>query len=538
MGCAAVLPHAGTHELGKSDFGASEGYATEEEKASWISCCAAIVTHSYFDIVISTFIILNGLSIGVQTNYMATELVMEVPLALRGIEVFFCCIFTLELVIRIGAFGAYFAKGPEKWWNFFDTAVVTLQIVEEIVNLYTALQETSPDEDSSTLSQNFSFMRILRVLRLIRIVRLVRVLRLISELRTIVTSIASSLRHLLWTVLLLVLMIYTIATYLTQLVADTRLANPATDDSDLIQWWGSVGRSCLTLFEAISGGCDWDSNVVPLMQINVLLGPCFCWYIAFAILALMNVVTGVFVENAIDSANKDKEKYLVQTAQELFARADPNGTGVITWAEFQRQLQCPELQGYFQGLGVDPKSAKGLFRILDLDNSGEIDSQELLTGTLRLRGAAKAIDLAALIYENRRMARRLQVFQRSVLRCLTKVDKRMDDKVDDMRRSFIGDTDGPLQTSRSYLGGSLLGSSASACSAKTGYGFDDFKSEEPSRHVERLMSPISPLPPIHPHPSMHTENLVSAPGGMQVVLKRHATDGCGDVNWEEIQDLR
>mmetsp|Transcript_94567 Transcript_94567/g.174056 ORF Transcript_94567/g.174056 Transcript_94567/m.174056 type:complete len:97 (+) Transcript_94567:3-293(+) len=67
-------------------------------------------------------------------------------------------------------------------------------------------------------------------------------------------------------------------------------------------------------------------------------------------------------------------------------------------------------------MGVDTVSAKGLFKILDLDNSGAIDAEELITGTLRLRGHAKAIDLAALIYESRRMSRRLQQHMRNMER--------------------------------------------------------------------------------------------------------------------------
>merc|ERR1719210_2720124 len=131
-------------------------------------------------------------------------------------------------------------------------------MVEEIINFYASVQKT----DSSSLSQNFTFMRILRVLRLI------------GELRTIVTSIVSSLKHLLWTVLLLLLLIYTLAVYLTQLVVDTRLSDPDADFPNLLQWWNSVGRSCMTLFQAISGGVDWDATLEPLSRhISVLLAP-------------------------------------------------------------------------------------------------------------------------------------------------------------------------------------------------------------------------------------------------------------------------
>jgi len=362
------------------------------------------VYHAYFDITIAFLIILNGLSIGVQTDCMARAVTEKVPFVLRVIEIFFCTAFTMELALRIMVEGRFFFIGVEWGWNLFDCGIVLLQVFEEIMGIIAALNSAA--DGSRT---NFSFMRMLRILRLIRIIRIVRVLRFIGELRTIVTSIASSMKHLLWTVMLLLLMIYTISVYFTQLVLDHRLGNANSDLVDLVTPWGSLGRSALTLFGSISGGIDWEIAVVPLIQhISVFLAPLFCLYIAFAILALMNVVTGVFVENAIDSANRDKERYLVQTVRELFEKADLDHSGVISWVEFESQLLNPELKTLLQALGIDQVSAKGLFKLLDIDNSGFIDANELLTGTLRLRGEARSIDLAALIYENRRNSRRVQ----------------------------------------------------------------------------------------------------------------------------------
>lgn len=366
-----------------------------------------------FDMVIAILIVLNGVTIGVQTEYMATNLTEDVPAGLRAVEISFCVAFTGELLLRILVEGRYFAYGKDWAWNMFDSLVVMLQLMEEAMGIITA----APGRDRA--HTNFSFMRIFRVLRLIRIVRVLRVLRLIGELRLIVTSIASSMRHLFWTVMLLILMIYTLSVGFTQLVLDHRLP-PSNEEvaAEMTACWSSIGRSSLTLFESITGGMDWDVAIRPLARnIHVLLAPLFCLYIAFTLLALMNVVTGVFVENAIDSANRDKERYLVQTARELFERADPDGAGVITWSEFERQLARPALQEYLKGMGVDTVSAKGLFKILDLDNSGAIDAEELITGTLRLRGHAKAIDLAALIYESRRTSRRLQQHMRNMERC-------------------------------------------------------------------------------------------------------------------------
>lgn len=371
---------------------------------------AMLLTHPAFDLVVAALIMLNGFVIGLETELMASQVTEEVSPVFRVIEVAFCILFSCELALRIACFGKQFFLNEEWRWNLFDLAIVLLQVVEEIVTFIA----TTAGSTADAMSTNFSFMRLMRILRLIRIVRMVRVLRLISELRTMVTSIGSSMNQLLWAVVLLLLIIYVVSVYFTQLVVDHRITNEGGDFPELIAYWNSLGRSALTLFGAISGGIDWDMAIGPLMtHISLAMGPIFCLYIAFAVLALMNVVTGVFVENAIESANRDKERYLIETARDLFHTA-LSSTGVISWVEFEKQLESPELQGYLQGLGVDAASARGLFEILDVDGSGTIDAEELLTGTLRLRGGAKAIDLAALIYENRRNAHKTLSYHREM----------------------------------------------------------------------------------------------------------------------------
>merc|ERR1711937_269472 len=104
----------------------------------------------------------------------------------------------------------------------------------------------------------------LRTLRLVRILRVVRVLHLISELRTIISSITGSFKSLGWTVVLLTLIIYIVGVYFTQSIADHVLemveAEQTLDEreTNLQYFFGSLGRSLLSLWQAMSGGADWD----------------------------------------------------------------------------------------------------------------------------------------------------------------------------------------------------------------------------------------------------------------------------------------
>merc|ERR1712113_1212929 len=95
----------------------------------------------------------------------------------------------------------------------------------------------------------------------------------------------------------------------------------------------------------------------------------------------------------------------------------------MNWEEFQTQLNDPDLQLYFRSIDLDLSEAKGLFSLLDLDENGTVESEEFIMGCLRLRGQAKAIDLASLTYEmrqrHRQMTALVQQFTSDVLGALS-----------------------------------------------------------------------------------------------------------------------
>jgi hypothetical protein len=171
--------------------------------------------------------------------------------------------------------------------------------------------------------------------------------------------------------------------------------------------------------------------VEPLIQgISPFTGVLFLLYIAFAVLAMMNVVTAVFVENALATANSDKEQHLVAQLRELFVTADEDQSGMISWEEFERKLDDESMVKYFKALELDVCEAKGLFTLLDVDNVGEILIEEFVSGCLRLRGGAKAIDLATLMYYNKRMSSNMRAHCVYIEEMLEEVMDVMEDSMD------------------------------------------------------------------------------------------------------------
>jgi len=149
---------------------------------------------------------------------------------------------------------------------------------------------------------------------------------------------------------------------------------------------------------------DWDDLLSPLEEaISPWLSLVFAAYIAFSVLAMMNVVTGVFVESALASARADREAEVVNQVRRLFQVTDRDSSGSISWEEFCAALDDDDMSRFMKSLDIDTEEAKGLFLLLDTDGSGTVDSEEFTQGCLRLRGPARAIDVSTLMYSNKRM---------------------------------------------------------------------------------------------------------------------------------------
>merc|ERR1712110_34088 len=117
----------------------------------------------------------------------------------------------------------------------------------------------------------------------------------------------------------------------------------------------------------------------------------------------------------LQSTKQDSDIDMVTRLREVFASARPAATtgscgldARMTWPEFEHQLGSPQMETYFKSLDLDTSEAKGLFSLLDIEETGAVDAEDFIMGCLRLRGPARAIDLATLMAETRRLGRLLR----------------------------------------------------------------------------------------------------------------------------------
>merc|ERR1719454_2603945 len=95
----------------------------------------------------------------------------------------------------------------------------------------------------------------------------------------------------------------------------------------------------------------------------------------------------------------------------LFTREDskmaPYTMENITLKGLQDCFQTEEAAKVFASMDINVEDAWDLFKLIDIDDSSTVCIGEFITGCLRLKGGAKAIDVARLTYEHGHLVKKL-----------------------------------------------------------------------------------------------------------------------------------
>jgi len=249
---------------------------------------------------------------------------------------------------------------------------------------------------------------------LVRIVRMLRAVRLLRELRMMIASIMNSAMSLFWSIVLLGLVIYVFAVFFNAQVIHHCFAVGGCQGSLMLVRFGNLTEAVFTLYLSVTGGISWIEIVEILVEVHWSNRPMMVFYVFFVLFAVMNIITGFFVESAMRSAQNDKDELIyaqiaardseLQELLKLFQEGDSDESGTISWDEFKQHLANDRVCALFRAIGLEVDEAMGLFRLLDTHRTGMLPIEELVIGCMRLKGNAKSIDLATLMYENKRYA--------------------------------------------------------------------------------------------------------------------------------------
>eukprot|EP00927_Polykrikos_kofoidii_P055967 TRINITY_DN5014_c0_g1_i2.p1 TRINITY_DN5014_c0_g1~~TRINITY_DN5014_c0_g1_i2.p1 ORF type:complete len:949 (+),score=174.45 TRINITY_DN5014_c0_g1_i2:74-2920(+) len=375
---------------------------------------ARVMASTKWDLVVAFAILSNTVYMGVEIDQRSTGLPQ--PEAFRWIGYFYTLIFAVELLLRLlNERGGFFTPGNRNVaWNYLDMFVVATSIFEVYIELGARVSPDKAASNAASTSQ-LRIIRVVRITRLIKIFRIARILRFVRALRTLVNSIFYTLKSVFWALLLMVLIMYIFAMLLCQAVNDYARDDKGVPTESMSLFWGNLLRSMLTLLMTITGGISWHDCVVPLTDIvSPMPGmwvAVFLVYVVFMVFAVLNVITGFFCESAIQSAKNDHDlviqehlmnkKAYIKKIKKLFSDIDEDGSGEISKEELEAHLNNEMSGAFFEHLELDVNNAHDFIKLIDADGTGDLDLAEFVEGIYRLRGPARALDIAEVAFDQR-----------------------------------------------------------------------------------------------------------------------------------------
>lgn len=327
-----------------------------------------------FDYSMGAIIVVNSITIGT-----------EQTLRLQGgdtswvemVEHFFLVVYTLELAMNLYVRGLWaFADN----WIRFDLFLVISGVVTQWVL-------AAFDDD---IVEAVGFLMVLRTARLMRLARTVRLLLRFKELWMLVRGLINSASTMLYTLLMLFIILYIFSCIAIELITMHRLsigpdASPAFQ-ALVAEYFPSLMGTMLTLTQFVA-----LDNIVsiyrPLIEADPWLIIYFVGLILVVGIVLMNLVTAVIVNSALEQAVQDKDllktmeeqrkKKLIKDLRRIFTRLDEDGSGQLSRHEVEHvDEQDRDVLSQLMTL----KDPVEIFDALDVDGSGDIGIDEFCDG--------------------------------------------------------------------------------------------------------------------------------------------------------------
>jgi len=413
-----------------------------------------------FKIACSLIIMASILCVAMETNQTASQAMgVDLCMSRRGpapeeldlsmfkhLEYGFVCWMTLELCVNLRTTGAL-CSGPDWKWNIFDLVILVSSALQMFLDSMASMVGMTRSLRLGRL------MKFIRVMRLAKVMKVLKVFRHLHGVRKMILSMIGSLSTLLWALFLMFFLTFLVGVLLLQGVEMhfkekidflsesgalgpeclAGVANswddfvPASDllpmfsvdpeqdisTEQVVKLYSSVQKSMLTLFASISGGTEWPVVADPLMRIHWIFAGVWIVFICLMIFGVLNILTGIFCEAAMQAAASDRVAIIMKDREEKetaakvlrhsFESIDEDNSGMLTKEEFLQLLADEEVVAMCTHIGLDTSEAGGLFNLLDDDDSGTIQFEEFLQGCLNLKGGAQKMDIMHLTIMNRKM---------------------------------------------------------------------------------------------------------------------------------------
>lgn len=213
---------------------------------------SAILSDRRFEITITALIILNAITLGLETS---DRVMAEVGPYLLAFDKMILTIFVIEIAARLFVHRLKFFTDP---WSIFDFTIVAIALM--------------PQQGA------FSVLRALRILRVLRLITFV------PSLKRVVGALISALPGMGSIILLMGLLFYVFSVMATKLFSDS-----------FPEWFGTIAASAYSLFQIMTLE-SWSMGIVrPVMEVYPYAWAFFVPFILCTTFVILNLFIGIVV---------------------------------------------------------------------------------------------------------------------------------------------------------------------------------------------------------------------------------------------------
>eukprot|EP00927_Polykrikos_kofoidii_P061713 TRINITY_DN56551_c0_g1_i1.p1 TRINITY_DN56551_c0_g1~~TRINITY_DN56551_c0_g1_i1.p1 ORF type:complete len:546 (-),score=63.18 TRINITY_DN56551_c0_g1_i1:20-1657(-) len=356
-----------------------------------------MILHPYADLVVAAVVVINAILIGIRLSIVDHDGISDV----LGIFEHVCsAFFFVEMIVRVVVFKRRLLYASDWEWFLFDALLVAFSCVEVIL----AALVWNGVSNIAALSNTAKALRVARILRIIRMIKF------LSKLQIMLRMILGSLASLTWLFILSAIFAYAFAILLTQGASMWTVSTSPEDKTEqrlINDYFGTIPRSCYTLFISATGGVSWGEPASAALSCGDGYFAAYCLFMFFASFSVLNIFTGVVVDEAIQHASKDRtlkdikaremKQAFVSDLSDMLLDLDSNGDGLISKQEWNHFCNSSCVSSTLASLDVKIPDAMSIFALLDTDGDGQLSTSELVQGIKELRGNATRIDVHSIM---------------------------------------------------------------------------------------------------------------------------------------------
>jgi voltage-gated sodium channel len=241
---------------------------------------ANIVENKFFIRAIIILIIVNAITIGLETN---KDLMKAYGTYFHLFDHFVIGVFVVEVALKLYAYRLSFFKVG---WNIFDFIIVAISLIPSAAGL--------------------------SILRALRIFRLFRLFSLVPQMRNVIGALLHAIPGMASIIGILLVLIYISAVLATQFFGQN-------DDPIMYSYFGDVSHSMYTMFQLMTLE-DWPDIANPTMELYPWAWTFFIPFIIITTFAVLNLFIGIIVDALNIVKEQDiskKEKNIQEEIREL-----------------------------------------------------------------------------------------------------------------------------------------------------------------------------------------------------------------------------